>query len=110
VLAILLRLWVVVTIAWWAYHLYLYRDKLSTFKTRDWGQAFEYGVNNIFCDFPALGLCKDVSVSMFKRTEVNETFGLIVTFVGWPVLFLVMCPIVAWIIRAPRNSQSKRSK
>lgn len=107
---ILLRLWIVATIVWWAYHLYFYRDKLDTFRTRDWGQALEYGLNNIFCDFKAPGLCKDVSVSIFKRTEVNETFGFIVIFAGWPVLFLAACLIIAWIVRAPARALSKRSR
>jgi hypothetical protein len=99
----LLRLWIVVTIVWIAYHLYLYREKLSTFRDRNWGEALDYGVNNILCDWRISGLCRDVSVSFFRRSEVNETFGFMVTFVGWPVLLLAACLIIAWIARAPRR-------
>lgn len=38
---IMMRLWVVTTIGWIAYNLYLYRDKLNSFKDRNWRLAFE---------------------------------------------------------------------
>jgi hypothetical protein len=66
-LSIFVRLWMVGSILWWGYHLYLYRDKLSSFKERDWRQALEYGSNNIFCDIKILGLCREVPVSFFRE-------------------------------------------
>jgi hypothetical protein len=110
VLARLLRLWVVVTVAWVSYHLYLYRDRLSTFKDRQWGEALDYGVNSILCDWKIARLCHEVSVSLFRRSEANETFGFIVTFVGWPIVFFVACLIIAWIVHGPRRSVSQRSR
>jgi hypothetical protein len=105
-LAILLRFWVVGTIAWLAYNFYLYRDKLDTFKQRDWLEALGYGINNVLCDLKVPNLCRQVSVSFFRRSEVNETFGFIVTFVGWPVLGLFSCLVIGWILRAPRRAHT----
>ena len=100
----LLRIWLVAVILLWGYHLYLYRDKLHTFKDRDWRLALEYGINNFLCDFKVFGNCRDVPVPFWKRTEINETFGIIVNFFGWPLLLLVVCLIVAWILRSPRRA------
>lgn len=100
-LRILLRMWVLITLGWWIYNLWLNRDKLATLRDRDWGQALEYGINNIFCDLKLAKLCRDVSVSFFQRGQVNETFGLIVTFVGWPFLLLIVCLLLAWALKRP---------
>lgn len=98
------------TIGWIAYNLYLYRDKMSSFKDRDWRLAFEYGMNNIVCDLKIPGLCREVSVSFFKRSEVNETFGYIVTFGIVPLLLLLASLILAWVLRAPRGALRNRSR
>jgi hypothetical protein len=108
--AIMMRLWIIATIGWIGYNLHLYRDKLSSFKDRDWRQAFEYGTNNILCDVRIPGLCHDVSVSFFKRSEASETFGFIVTFGIIPLLLLLACLIIAWILHAPRRALSNRSR
>ncbi len=109
-LAILLRLWAVGTLAWLAYNLYLYRDKLSTFKDRDLREAFGYGINNLLCDLKVPNLCHDVSVSFFRRSEVNETFGFIVTFIGWPIFGFLACLVLGWILRVPRTPLSNRRR
>src|ERR1700744_5928656 len=100
-LRMLFRLWVVATICWWGYNLYLHRDEWDSLKQRDWALALKYGFNNFFCDVKVLGNCQDLAIPYFHQSQVNETFGLIVTFVGYPVLALLACLIVAWILRVP---------
>jgi hypothetical protein len=103
-LGVLLRFWLVITILWWGYNLYIHRDKLGTLKERDWMQALEYGVNNIFCEIKIFGNCKAISVPFFQRSQVNETFGLIVSFIGYPMLALIACLILAWILHKPKKA------
>lgn len=103
-LSILLRLWLIITICWWGYNLYLHRGEFNELKGRNWGQAFQYGINNFFCDIKIFGNCHDLSIPFFQRSLVNETFGLIVTFVGYPILALTVCFLIAWIFRKPRKA------
>lgn len=102
-LRMLLRTWLVLTIAWLMYGLYLHRDKLITFKDRDWALALQYGLNNLVCDIKMLGGCRDLSIPFFQRSQLNETFGLAVTFVGYPLLGLLACLVLAWILHAPKR-------
>jgi hypothetical protein len=103
-IGLLLRLWLVVTVIWWGYNLYLNRDMLGTFKDRDWAQALEYGVNNIICDLKIPSYCREISISFWQKSHVNETFGLIVTFVGWPILLFVLCFAIAWVLPSKKRS------
>jgi hypothetical protein len=95
------RLWLVATLFWWTYSLFEARDRLSTFGERDWLLALNYGVNNLFCDLRILGLCREVAVPFFQRSQVNETFGLFTTFVGVPLLLFLLCLLIAWVFSTP---------
>jgi len=99
VLRIILKLWLAATLVWVVYNAYIYRDKLAT--PRDWKLGFEYGINNIFCDLKFLGNCRDLQVSIFQHSELNETFGMIVMFVGVPLAALVGGLVFVWIFRRP---------
>ena len=100
---VLFRLWFMGTVLWWGYNLYLYRDKLSSFGGRDWGHSLEYGINNFFCDLQIQALCRNVSTTL-NRSEINETFGFIVTFVGVPLLVLLVFEILSGLMGRMRRA------
>jgi hypothetical protein len=102
VLRIILKLWLAVALAWIAYNAYVYREKLAV--PRDWKLGLEYGTNNIFCDVKFLGNCRDLNTSIFQRSELNETFGMIVIFIGVPLATLFGLFILVWIFRKPRGA------
>jgi hypothetical protein len=100
---IMLRVWFVGTAIWLVYNLYLHRGELSSFKDRNWGAALDHGFRNFFCDLGASGLCKGPLSSFLQQTQMNETFGLLVTFVGVPLVFLLGCLVLAWIFHSDRR-------
>jgi len=93
---ILLRLWAIAAAAWIAYSANENHDKLTNLSGRDWRAALEYGINNILCDLKSPVLCRTSSVSPWRQTELNETFVLLVIFVGVPVgMLLVLLTITS---------------
>lgn len=99
---ILFRGWFVAVIGWWMYLAYLHRDKLDTlFQDRPWALSFENGVNAVLCDFKFLALCRDLNIPFFMKSKVNETFGLIVQFGLIPIVGLLACLLIAWILHRP---------
>lgn len=99
--AIFLRLWLVLVIVWLGYNLYIRRDILNTFKHRDWQKALEFGLNSIACDLKIESYCRDLQISIFQKSSIVETWGLIVTFVGWPIAAFFACLALAWVVRMP---------
>ena len=94
---VMLRIWLVGTVLWLVRNLYIHRSELSGFKDRDWGAAFNYGVNNFMCDLGFSASRQSTVGAFWQRGQLNETFGLIIAFLGAPVAFLVACLTVAWI-------------
>lgn len=99
----LLRIWVIATLGWWGYGLYFYRAVLPSFPDRSWLKAIEYGVDNTFCNLRISALCRSVSVPFLKRTEMNETFGMALFFLGVPIAGYFVLLMLAWIFRASRK-------
>jgi hypothetical protein len=101
-LRIVLKIWLIFALAWTIYNAYVYREKLGA--PRDWRLGFEYGANNILCDIKFLGDCRDLHTSIFQRSELNETFGMIVLFAGVPLAALIVGISLVWIFRKPRKT------
>jgi Ca2+/Na+ antiporter len=96
-LRVWLRLWVVLTVLWTAYSIYDNRDKLSNLANRDWKLAYEYGLNNALCELKIPTLCKKMNISPWRQSSLNETFMLIVIFVGAPIAMLISFLLLAWV-------------
>jgi len=94
---VMLRIWLVGTILWLVRNLYIHRSELSGFNDRDWNAALTYGVKNFICDLGVSASCPSAVGAFWQKGQLNETFGLILTFVGVPVAFFFACLTVAWI-------------
>jgi hypothetical protein len=102
---IFLRLWLVLVTVWVGYNLYIHRDTLNTFRHRDWGKALEFGLNSMACEVKLTEYCRDLQIPFFQKSSVVETWGLIVTFVGWPVVAFFACLVMAWVVHTPAAKQ-----
>jgi hypothetical protein len=100
-MGVFLRLWLVLLTVWVTYNLYLHRDTLDTFRDRNWDKALEFGLNSIACELKLTSYCRHLEIPFFQKSSIVETWGLIVTFVGWPIVAFFACLVLAWVVRIP---------
>ena len=105
--AIFMRLWFVLVTVWLGYSLYIHRDMLNTFRHRDWLKALEFGLNSLACDIKLGSYCRDMQIPFFQKSSIVETWGLIVTFVGWPAVAFFACLVMAWVMHGPGVRQQR---
>ena len=97
--AILYRLWYLGTLFWWGYNVLEYKGGIAALFSKPWKRAWEIGTNNMYCQLDLSTWCQSISVSYWERTELNETFGLIVRFAGIPAGILAAIFLFSIVFR-----------